>query len=64
MKSWKTTLAGLVAGLPAAIDALIQAYNSGAFTGKTGTELAFGIGVVLMGLYAKDHNVTGGTNPQ
>lgn len=64
MKSWKTTLAGLIAGLPIAADALIQAYNSGTFTGKTGSQLALAIGLVIMGLFAKDHNVTGGTKPQ
>lgn len=61
MKSWKTTLAGLLTGVPVAIDALVQAYNAGTFTGKTGTQLAVAVGLVLLGLYSKDHNVTGGT---
>ena len=60
-KSWKTSLAGLLAGLPVAIDALIQAYNAGAFTGKTGTQLLISIGIILIGLLSKDHNVTGTT---
>lgn len=63
MKSWKTTLAGLAAGVPVAIDALVQAYNSGAFTDKSGVQLLAGIGLVLLGLVSKDHNVTGGTTP-
>lgn len=36
MKNYKTTLAGLIAGLPLLVDALIQAYNAGAFTDKSG----------------------------
>lgn len=61
MKSWKTTLAGLVAGLPMLIDALITAYNAGTFTGKTGTQTLASVGIVILGFIAKDHNVTGGT---
>lgn len=59
MKSWKTTIAGLLTGVPVAIDALVQAYNAGTFTGKTGTQLLVAMGIVLLGLYSKDHNVTG-----
>lgn len=59
MKSWKTTLAGLLTGVPTAIDALVQAYNAGTFTGESGSQLALGIGMVLLGACAKDHNVTG-----
>ncbi len=64
MKNWKTTLAGLIAGLPVMADALITAYQAGAFTGKTGAQLVLGIGLVLFGALAKDHNVTGGTIQQ
>lgn len=54
MKDLKTTLAGLVAGLPFIIDALIQAYNNGAFTDKTGIQLVASIGVVLVAYFASD----------
>lgn len=63
MKNWKTTLVGLVTGAIPAIDALITAYNSGYFTEKTGYQLLIGIGLILFGVFAKDHNVTGGTQP-
>ena len=63
LTSWKTTLAGLIAGLPVAGYALLQAYNAGAFSGKTGVQLVGAIGVILFGLFAKDHDVTGGTKP-
>lgn len=64
MKSWKTTLAGILAGAPVAIQSLLDAYNSGQFTGKSFAQLAIGIGVILIGVYAKDKNVTGGTVQQ
>ncbi len=59
MKSWKTTLAGFVAGIPIGIDAIVQANSAGAFTGKTGSQLVAALGFVLLGLFAKDHNVSG-----
>ena len=59
MKNFKTSLAGLIAGTPFILDALIQAYNAGTFTNKSGTQLLAAIGVVLLGLYSKDHDVKG-----
>lgn len=59
MKNWKTTVAGFLAGLPLGIDAIVQANNAGAFTGKTGSQLAAALGFILLGAFAKDHNVTG-----
>lgn len=59
MKNWKTTLAALIAGSYPAIDALITAYNAGYFTGKSGSQLLLGIGIILFGVFAKDHNVSG-----
>jgi len=56
MKNLKTTLAGLLTGLPLLIDALIQAYNSGAFTDKSGSQLLLAIGLVLIGYLASDKN--------
>ena len=64
MKSWKTTLSGLFVGVPVAIDALMKAYVAGAFNSKSGLQLVCAIGVILLGLYAKDNNVTGGTVAQ
>lgn len=61
MKNWKTTLAGLLAGLPFAIDAIMQAYTAGYFTGKTGWQLFGAIAVIFITTLAKDHNVTGGS---
>ena len=59
MKNLKTSLAGLIAGLPFIIDALMQAYSAGSFTNKSGLQLVAAIGVVLLGLYSKDHDVKG-----
>ena len=54
MKDFKTTLAGLIAGLPLLFDALLQAYSAGAFSEKSGLQLALAIGLVLMAYFAKD----------
>ena len=54
MKNIKTTITGIVAGLPLLIDALVQAYNAGAFTGKSGSQLFLSIGLVLLGYFAGD----------
>ena len=59
MKNFKTSLAGIIAGVPFIIDALMQAYSAGAFTNKSGLQLLAAIGVVLLGLYSKDHDVKG-----
>jgi len=48
MKNLKTTVAGIVAGLPLLIDALVQAYNAGAFTGKSGSQLFLSPGSFLI----------------
>jgi hypothetical protein len=54
MKDFKTTIAGLIAGIPMMVDALIQAYSAGSFTDKSGIQLALAIGLVLMAYFAKD----------
>jgi hypothetical protein len=58
MKNFKTTLAGIVAGLPLLIDALVQAYNAGAFTGKSGSQLALSIALIIIGYILKDPKKT------
>lgn len=60
MKNWRTTLAGYLVSLPFLIDALIQAYNAGFFTEKTGWQLFLSIGAIVFATLAKDHNVSGG----
>ena len=63
--SWKTTLTGLLTALVPLISALIDAYNSGQFTGKDGIGLALAVGIFLQGYFAKDKDVSGlpGQNP-
>lgn len=58
MKDFKTTLMGVLAGLPIAIIALLTAYNNGTFTGETGYHLFAGISIVLLGLFASDSKPT------
>ena len=59
MKNWRTTLAGIVFAAYPIIDALIKAYESGYFTEKTGGQLWGGIALIVIGVLAKDKNVTG-----
>ena len=59
--SWKTSLAGLLTGLTPIIYAIVDAYNSGAFTGKNGEQLAIGIGLIAIGVLSKDKDKTGTT---
>jgi len=54
LASKSSTLAGLITGLPLLIDALIQAYNAGAFTNKSGSQLLLAIGLVTIGWLASD----------
>ena len=58
MKNWKTTVAGVLAGLPLLIDALLQAYAIGSFTGKTGVELSLSIALIVIGWFLKDPKKT------
>lgn len=57
--SWKTSLAGIIAGAVPIVSALIDAYNSGQFTGKTGGSLLLGLAFIAMGALAKDKDKTG-----
>ena len=52
-------MAGFLTGFPVIIDSLATAYTAAQFEGKSGLQLMIGIGVVLIGAYAKDHNVSG-----
>lgn len=52
MKNWKTTLAGALGGLPQIITGIIN---------KDWAAVGSGIALLIVGLWAKDHDVTGGT---
>lgn len=58
MKSWKTTLVGILTGGTISIDALI---NQGLTAGWK--QALLGLAIAVLGALAKDHNVTGGTTP-
>lgn len=51
MKNWKTTVMGSVAGLPQIITGIIS---------KDWGSVITGVATILMGIFAKDSNVTGG----
>jgi hypothetical protein len=56
--NWKTTLFGAIGGLMVGLQPLLEAYKSGAFDGKTGSQLAAAVAIVLLGVYSKDHDNT------
>jgi hypothetical protein len=58
MKNWKTTISGIVAGLPQLITAITPMLP------QKWANVFTGIGVILFALSAKDANVTGGTVKQ
>jgi len=60
MKNWRTTLAGIALSAYPIIDSIMQAYTAGYFTDKTGMQLWLGVGFIIFGVLAKDHNVSGG----
>lgn len=56
MKSWKTTLVGLLTGGAISLDAFIsQGFTVG------WKQALVGLAIALIGAFAKDHNVSGGT---
>jgi hypothetical protein len=57
MKNWKTTLAGV--GMGAA-----NLFLASMAQGIKPKDAALSIGLALLGAYAKDHDVTGGTKQQ
>jgi hypothetical protein len=57
-KNWKTTISGIVAGLPQLITVVTPMLP------QKWANVLTGIGMVLFALAAKDANVTGGTVKQ
>lgn len=64
MKNWITTLIGLASGLYPLITAIQEAFEAGYFTGKTGTNFWLGLGLIILGFYAKDKNKSGTNDPE
>jgi hypothetical protein len=59
-KNWKTSLIGGIAGLTQIASVLSQTgFHIGHFGSTDFTQLVAGVGTVVIGLYAKDHNVSG-----
>lgn len=57
MKNWKTTLIGLLTG---GAYLFLQALSGGVKV----RDAALATGIAVLGTFAKDHNVTGGTQSQ
>lgn len=61
-KNWKTTLAGIITGIPLLLHS-VGVGSVGHFGNTDWLTLIGGLGAVLTGAVAKDHDVTGGTKP-
>ena len=55
MKNWKTSLAGAIGGLPQIIQGIIA---------KDWAAVGSGVALMIVGFFAKDNDVTGGTIQQ
>lgn len=54
IRNWKTTLLGLITGGSISIDAIIQ---QGITHGWK--QALIGLGIILLGAFSKDHNISG-----
>lgn len=54
MKNWKTTVGGLVVGIPQLLVGIGLVDGTNKWLG-----LSTAVGALLLGLFAKDHNVVG-----
>jgi hypothetical protein len=61
MKSWKTTLAGMLAAIA---NLFLPMVTGGQISGISSRDLAVSAGLAALGYLAKDSNVTGGTVQQ
>ena len=62
MKSWKTSLVGILVGLIPFGNGVLQGLGAGQhFDWK---QIGIGAGIALLGILSKDFNVTGGTVKQ
>ena len=60
--NWKTTLFGVLAGIAQITPVLTgEGIHVGHWGGSDFLQIGGGIATLLLGLYAKDKNVTGGT---
>lgn len=63
MKNWKTTLAGVLTGGPIIACQLFHICSVGHFGSTDWLAIISGVGAIITGTVAKDHDVTGGTRP-
>jgi len=65
LTNWKTTLAGLISGGFVLVPQIATVITSNTTGNKVNwTNVGLGIGLIIFGAIAKDHNVTGGSVPQ
>lgn len=64
MKNWITTIIGFATGLYPLLTSIQEAFEAGYFTGKTGTNFWLGLGLIVIGYYAKDKGNSGTNDPE
>lgn len=64
MKNWITTIIGFAAGIYPLLTAIQEAFEAGYFTGKTGSSFWLGLGIIVLGFYAKDKKNSGTDDPE
>lgn len=63
LRNWKTTLAGILTGGPLLACQFFHICSVGHFGSGDWLQVVSGVGAVLTGFLAKDHDVTGGVRP-
>ncbi len=61
MKNWKTTLVGFLGGLVLLMKNLIAVLDADTATNLSYEEVVIALGMMGIGWFSKDKNVTGGT---
>ena len=57
MRSWKTTLSGLIAGIMTVLDGTLHALSNGQTVDWN--KVALGVLIAVLGYFSKDYNVSG-----
>lgn len=64
MKNWKTTLFGFGSGLALLLKNILAVLDNDSATNFDITEVSAALGLLGIGWFSKDKDVTGGTKPQ
>lgn len=54
MENLKTSIGGWILGAIPLVKGILEAYESGAFTGQSTVEIILGVATIVFGIWAKD----------